>query len=241
MQFIAILEAVQSAMSGLPTMRVSAFRTFAQTAAPLAVTALWQGIAVACCPGNLPAPRAPHVCSASLYPLDFGLCRPGLPPVPSSSVARWRWLPRPSFLRPGRRRPPDHGCSWTSAGAWPSLPLWALASIVRAVDLAIHSFRLADFGRPPSPSNPAATSTTSTACLSRLPGRKPVQICTTQQSGSPQRDRLFRAAHPHSRSGFSRGSPRANSSRSCSMKPSTCAAATTGPISSRSFAWSSSL
>ena len=63
--------------------------------------------------------------------------------------------------------------------------LWAATSLFRAVDLAVHSFRLGKLWKTALPVEPDATLTSLLVRLTRVPGRRPVQICTTQQLDRP--------------------------------------------------------
>ncbi len=151
------------------------FQGFAQTVAPVAVTALWQGIAVtaalAVCLALAPRLSAAH--RFAVWSAGFAVVL-GLPFLPalafsattanasnSAVASRHAWLQLDS--------------RWTLVlGA-----LWLLASAVRAADLLIHSFRLRRLWTSATPLDSNID-----LAASRAPGRR-FQICTTPHIDRP--------------------------------------------------------
>ncbi len=161
-----------------------AFRSFAESAAPLAVTALWQGIAVAFALA-ICLHLAPRMSAAHRFVLWFSgfVALVGLPFVPFLSSLLAGAPAGASSGLPGATPSPwlQLDIRWTLAIA----AIWAAASIIRAVDLAIHSLRLRKFWKTATPIDLAESRGASLACLNRLPGRRPVQVCTTRQLDRP--------------------------------------------------------
>jgi beta-lactamase regulating signal transducer with metallopeptidase domain len=161
-----------------------AFRSLAESAAPLAVTALWQGIAVASALA-ICLRLAPRMSAAHRFLLWFSgfvalVCLPILPVLFSRTAAGSAGIPS--------------GLAGAPAGPWLQLDIrwslaiaaiWAAAAIVRAVDLAIHSLRLRKFWKTATPVDLAEITVASLACLNQLPGRRRVQVCTTRQLDRP--------------------------------------------------------
>ena len=119
---------------------IASFRTFAETAAPLAITALWQSVAITAALA-LCLKLAPRMTAAYRFALWFAafcvlVALPFLPqlsgPVPAGTALSA--LPRATSSGPLLHL----GLLWCMAIA----ALWLLASLLRAVDLLIHAFRL---------------------------------------------------------------------------------------------------
>jgi len=148
-----------------------AFLSFAQSAAPVAVTAVWQGIAItaalALCLQFAPRLSATH--RFAVWSAGFVVVA-GLPFLPalafsaisanasnSAAASPHAWL--------------QFDSRWTVVVA----AVWLLASAARATDLLLHSLRLRRLWRSATPIEPPATST---------PGRR-FQICTTPRIDRP--------------------------------------------------------
>lgn len=184
MPLIAILEAVQPAMPSAGD-AVSAFRTFAQTTAPLVVTALWQGIAIACalaiCLRVAPRMTAAHRFALWISGFIALVCLPFVPLLSHFTQSSPVAVISSGFAEAAVKPWVQLDIRWSLVIA----ALWALVSIIRTLDLALHSFRLFRLWKTAAPVEPAATSTTLIACLKQLPGRKQVQICTTRHLDRP--------------------------------------------------------
>lgn len=171
-------------LSGAVNVLSLAFRSIADSAAPLAVTALWQGIAVAFALA-ICLRLAPRMSAAHRFVLWFSgfvalVCLP--------------FVPFLSSLKTGGSTGASSGLPGAAPGPWLQLDIrwslaiaaiWATASIIRAVDLAIHSLRLRKFWKTATPIDLAESTIASLSCLNQLPGRRPVQVCTTRQLDRP--------------------------------------------------------
>ena len=119
--------------------------------------------------------------------------RSGLLALSPLSVFRSSPCFRISWLQAAAERIPP---AWPKLAAKPWLQLdirwslaiaalWAAASLFRAADLAIHSFRLGKLWKTALPVEPGDSADALLVRLTRVPGRRPVQICTTRQLDRP--------------------------------------------------------
>lgn len=184
MQLIAILDAIRWAIPGVGVTLPAGFRAFSQAAAPLVATALWQGVAVAAalavCLRLAPRMSAAHRFALWIAGFIALVCLP--------------FIPLLSHLMAASAASASAGLAETAAQPWLQLDirwslaiaaLWAATSLFRAADLAVHSFRLGKLWKTALPVEPDATLTSLLVRLTRVPGRRPVQICTTQQLDRP--------------------------------------------------------
>ncbi len=184
MHLVPALQALLSSSPATGLALTPGFRAFSQAAAPLVVTALWQGAAVALaltiCFRVAPRISAAHrfaiwfsgfiaLVSLPLFPLLAGLFA-AAPLGVSTGLAE---APVRPWLQLDIR--------WSLAIA----AIWVAASILRAVDLAIHSFRLRKLWKTALPVDLADSSVAALPHIHQLPGRAPVHICTTQQLDRP--------------------------------------------------------
>lgn len=148
-----------------------AFLSFAQSAAPVTVTALWQGIALAAalalCLQFAPRLSAAHRFTvwAAAFIVIAGL--PFLPAFAFSAISAN--ASNSTFASPHAWLQFDS--RWTVVVA----AVWLLASAARATDLLLHSFRLRSLWRSATSVNLAPT------CI---PGRR-FQVCTTPHIDRP--------------------------------------------------------
>ena len=178
----SIVLAVGGTLSGAAHEFPLAFRTFAETAAPLAVTALWQGIAVASALA-ICLRLAPRMSAAHRFFLWFSgfvavVCLPFLPFL-SSLIAG---VPSnvPAGLADASPRPwLQLDIRWSLAVA----AIWMAASIVRAIDLAVHSLRLRKLWKSAVPIDFAPTAAAPLAC--QLPGRRQCRSAPHRISTAP--------------------------------------------------------
>jgi len=183
MQLTAILDALQWAIPAFEKFP-AAFRAFSQASAPMVVTALWQGVVVASglaiCLRVAPRISAAHrfslwtACFVTLVCLPFGPSIAHLTSAASSSVSS-------SLVEDPIKPWLQLDIRWSLAIA----ALWAAASIFRAVDLAVHSFRLLQLWMSAIPAEPDGRLSFSLAALTGMRGRKPAQLCTTQHLDRP--------------------------------------------------------
>lgn len=184
MPLIAILDAIRSAIPGVGVALPAACRAFSQAAAPLVATALWQGVAVAAalavCLRLAPRMSAAHRFALWIAGFFALVCLPFIPLLSHLMAASAAIAPA--------------GLTETAAQPWLQLDihwsvaiaaLWAVTSLFRAADLAIHSFRLGKLWKTALPVEPDATLASLLVRLTHVPGRRPVQICTTQQLDRP--------------------------------------------------------
>jgi beta-lactamase regulating signal transducer with metallopeptidase domain len=174
----SIVLAVGGTLSGTAHQFAPAFRTFAETAAPLAVTALWQGIAVASALA-ICLRLAPRMSAAHRFVLWFSglvalVCLPFLPLLSTLFSAAPSSMP--AGLAGAAARPwLQLDIRWSLAVA----AIWVAASIVRALDLAVHSLRLRKLWKSAIPIDSEAAS-----LAFPLPGRR-MQVCTAPQLERP--------------------------------------------------------
>ena len=182
MQYVALT--IGWTLSGAAHTLSLAFRSFAQSAGPLAVTALWQGIAVASALA-ICLRLAPRISAAYRFVLWFSgfvalVCLPLVPLLSSLTTGGSAGVP--SSLAGVAAKPwLQLDIRWTVAIA----AIWAAASIIRAIDLAIHTLRLRKFFETATPIDLVGSAAASLSSLNSLPGRRPVQVCTTRQLDRP--------------------------------------------------------
>ncbi|HVZ84039.1 MAG TPA: M56 family metallopeptidase [Terracidiphilus sp.] len=144
---------------------LDAFQTFAQSAAPAAITSLWQGLAVAAALvlGLRLAPRITAAQRFLVWSAGFAV------------VAALPFLPVLTFTRTAAQvASPTPSAAWFELGSrWPRAiaALWLAASLFRIADLLLHVQRLRRLWRSASP--------VETACISRA------QVCTTPHLDRP--------------------------------------------------------
>lgn len=125
------------------------FRAIAETSAPLAITAIWQGIAVTAAVG-LCLKLAPRVTAAHRFVVWFTafgvlVALPFLPRHSGPASQGPALSALPSTAGPG---PILHfGVGWSLA----IVALWLLTSVFRAADLLLHSVRLRKLWRTATP------------------------------------------------------------------------------------------
>ena len=160
---------------------VAAFRAFSEPAATMAVTSVWQGAAVACCLAIClrVAPRtsaehrfaiwiAAFVTLVSLPFLAF------ISSFPTAVAASASYASSATAVRP-----------WLNIDARWSLviaALWATATLVRAADLVVHSFRLRKMWKSAVPINLEGRLN---GKLASVWARGPVEVCTTTMLQRP--------------------------------------------------------
>jgi hypothetical protein len=154
-------------------MFVDTLQSFASVAAPIAVTALWQGIIVASALA-LCLRVAPRISAAHRF-IIWGAGFVALAALP--------FLPKLWGVAPaGMISGASAGEAVVSAKPWLSLDLrwslaigtfWILASLIRASDLAIHSYRLRRLWKSALPVEV------------RTRGRRRAEICTTTELDRP--------------------------------------------------------
>ena len=178
MPLTTLIHAFQGAMPAAVDSLSAAFRVSSQQAAAVAVAAIWQGALVACglaiflrlAPRTSAANRfaawaAAFITLASL-PL-FSL----IPNISASVVAGVPFATPEAVSRP-----------WLSIDSRWSLiiaALWVAAALVRAGDLAIHSFRLRKLWKDAIPVNIDSRLSSMLAGTPAAWHRGPVQVCTT--------------------------------------------------------------
>ncbi len=183
MQPTAIYDAMQffAAFARIVHSLPNAFLAFAHSAGPMVVTALWQSAAVAIglsiCLRLAPRISAAHrfaLWSAAFAALVF---LPALPMLSHFTSAPALALSSGSTLTTVR--------PWLQFDARWSLAIalvWAAASLFRALDLAVHSFRLRALWKSAVPVESGCTPGPS---LPTLHSRAPVQLCTTDDLDRP--------------------------------------------------------
>ncbi|MFZ0745716.1 MAG: M56 family metallopeptidase [Terracidiphilus sp.] len=181
----AILEAVRWSIPHVEAALPAAFRAFSRAAAPLAVAAFWQGIAIASslaiCLRLAPRMSAAH--RFALWTSGF-IALVSLPFLPL--LSNFMAGNAPAAASVGLPQAPPQ--AWLQMDIRWSLAiavLWVAASLFRAVDLVIHSLRLRKLWQSASPVELAASQGASLTRLQNMPGRRPVQICTTHKLDRP--------------------------------------------------------
>ena len=184
MQLIAILEAVQRAIPSIGDALLVDFHAFSQAAAPIFVNALWQGAAVASglaiCLRLAPRMSAAHRFALWVAGFVALVCLPFLPLFSHFMAATPAGIPS-SMAQASATPWLQLDIRWSLAIA----ALWAVASLFRAVDLAIHSFRLRKLWKAAIPVEPGDGLTFSLAGLSAFGVAGRCSLCTTQQLNRP--------------------------------------------------------
>jgi beta-lactamase regulating signal transducer with metallopeptidase domain len=180
MQLFMIINALEHASPALAARFAADLQAFSASLATTALTALWQGAAVACglaiCLCLAPRLTAAHrfaVWAASFMAL---LTLPFLPSFQHVSVgvsASAESLPARPLLQLDPR--------WTLVIA----ALWLLASTLRAADLAVHAVRLRKLWQAAVPIAPGDVVTPALLASAALRARGPVEICTTHSLERP--------------------------------------------------------
>ena len=184
MHLIPTLEAIRWAFPAISNALSPGFRAFSQAAAPLVVTALWQGAAVALAL-TICFRVAPRISAAHRFAIWFSgfialVCLPLFPLLAGLSAAA------PLGISSGLVEAPARpwlqlDIRWSLAIA----AMWVATSILRAVDLAIHSYRLRKLWKTALPIDLAGSTIAPLSCLNEMPGRAQVRVCTTRQLDRP--------------------------------------------------------
>jgi beta-lactamase regulating signal transducer with metallopeptidase domain len=152
----------------------TAWHSFAQSAAPVAVTALWQGIAIAAalavCLKLAPRISAAHrfaVWAAAFVALVALPFLPILARISSTGAAA---------ISNSAAASPTAFIHLDLRWSLPIALLWLIASILRAADLLIHSLRLRKLWRSATPIDPTPIGT---------PAFRRVEICSTKYLDRP--------------------------------------------------------
>ena len=180
MHLIAVLQFAPHALESAPISLLAAWRAFSQFAAALALTAVWQGAAVAL--GLALCLRLAPRCAARHR---FALWGAGFAVLVALEILPflWHWLPAQALSSAAPLAAPAH--PWLQlSSTWGLViaALWLAASFYRAADLAIHSVKLRQLWRTAEPVQ------IDPASLPRSIGRlalRPIQICTTRQLERP--------------------------------------------------------
>ncbi|MDE3188608.1 MAG: M56 family metallopeptidase [Acidobacteriota bacterium] len=181
MQPSAIIDALPWAMSAAGDALSAAFSAFSQGAAPILATAFWQGIVVA---SGLAiclrlAPRMPAAQRFAVWASGF------------ATLVALPFVPLLSHLTFAASNGVAIGAAETSTKPWLQLDmrwslalaaLWLAASVFRAAELALHSFRLRKLWKTATPIEPCISGTSSQGGMR---GRMQVQLCTTQELDRP--------------------------------------------------------
>jgi beta-lactamase regulating signal transducer with metallopeptidase domain len=181
MQWILIADAFRAALAGTGSRLAATFVAFAHAAAPMAVSALWQGAAVAVAL-VLCLRLAPHISAAhrfAVWAAGFAVVV-GLPflPLPVHSDAASVSMASP--LQGPAARP------WLQLDSrWGFLiaALWITASALRAAQLGFHSLRLRKLWKSAAPVDPGGSLRSLLAAAS--PARRSIQLCTTLELDRP--------------------------------------------------------
>lgn len=175
--FDLVLHAIEGAGSLLPV----GGRALSQSAAAMAVTAAWQGAAVALGLGLCLrfAPRSPARHRFALWAAGYGtLVALQLLPLISPFFSSQLFAAPVTAATAAAVAPVSHPWLQLSAG-WSILiaSLWLVASLYRAADLALHSFHLRKLWKTAVPVElePSASLQYSL----HQEGRRPIQVCTT--------------------------------------------------------------
>jgi beta-lactamase regulating signal transducer with metallopeptidase domain len=184
MQPSAIIDAIPWTMPAASDALSAAFRAFSQVAAPLVVTAFWQGLVVASALAislRL-VPRIPAAQRFTVWAAGFAalVALPFAPLLSHFSNAAASGVP--AGLPEASTRPwLQLDMRWSLAIA----ALWLAASVFRAVDLAVHSVRLRKLWKTATPIEPCISRPSSQAGKSGMGHRAQVQVCSTQQLDRP--------------------------------------------------------
>jgi beta-lactamase regulating signal transducer with metallopeptidase domain len=151
-----------------------------QTAGTILLTAIWQSAVLAACLAVCIrlVPRANAAHRFLIWTAGFvaAICLPFLP-LMTHFVARTVAISSGSFAHEVATPLLRLDLRWSILLAY----LWAAASLYRAVDLVIHSLRLRQLWKSASPVEADARYALSLT----IPGRKPAELCTTNQLERP--------------------------------------------------------
>jgi beta-lactamase regulating signal transducer with metallopeptidase domain len=184
MPWSSVIAAVRELFFLIGASGACALRAFSEAAAPVAVTALWQGILVASCLAVVLL-FVPRISAQHRFLLCSAACM-ALVSLPFLSL-----LSKHSAFAtaPGT----SNGLSAVAAHPWLQLDqrwslliasLWIVASAILAIDLVLHSLRLRKLWTRAIPTDaqvPAAESLNPTGVIRR----RTTQICTTQDLDRP--------------------------------------------------------
>ncbi len=231
MQLHAITAAVSWVLGDNHDGFPAAFAQFAQAASPVALAAVWQGavVALGLVAGIHLAPRVTAAYRFAAWTAGFAVVA-ALPFLPfvihliSGSDAAMQ-------LSVAAAASPRTLFQFDSRWALVIGALWLTASALRATQLAFHIRRLRYLWKT---STPIAGSDLPASLVASIPASRPVEICTTRLLDRPSVIGFF-APRILVQSGSSLASLSRSFGRWFCMRPSTCAVATTGPISCRSF------
>ena len=162
---------------------LAVWQLFARAAAPAVVTALWQGAAVALglavCLRM--APRIPAAQRFAAWAAGFAVLL-ALPLLPT--FTHFLMVAAPSGAAGVLPAVPAHPLLQLNLRLGMALgALWALATAVRGVDLAMHSLRLRRLWKNAIPVEDSRLSVD--LHTTGMGGRKPVELCTTQELDRP--------------------------------------------------------
>ncbi len=169
----------------------AAFGAFTRSSAPAAVAALWQGAAVALALA-ISLRLAPRVSAAhrfAAWAAGFAIVA-GLPFLPLLRFNSGAHIAAAAPLQAAAARP------WfqlDSRWGFAIAALWLAASVLRAAGLGLHSLRLRKLWKTATPIQRCSRAGSESFCA---PPHRDLQHAPSRPS---QRDRLFRAAHSHSR------------------------------------------
>ena len=182
MYFIAFFDSALRAIEGAGDWLPAVWHAFCRSAAPSAVSALWQGVAVASgltiCLRIAPRMSAAH---------RFAAWTAGF-----TALAILPFLPFLSSFTAGTAQGVSSSAAASAARPWIELSLrwsvvlaamWLAASVLRAVDLAIHSLRLRKLWKNAIPIE--GDNDHMNPHMAAMWGRRQVRICTTQQLERP--------------------------------------------------------
>jgi beta-lactamase regulating signal transducer with metallopeptidase domain len=156
----------------------AAFRAFSQVSAPAAVTALWQGAAVALtlalCLRLAPRVSAAHRFAAWAAGFAVAASLPFLPLLAHFNAGAHIAAAAP--LQAAAAKPWFQLDSrWGLAIA----ALWLTASVLRAAGLGLHSFRLRKLWKTATPIHDDAS------LAAKISARRPIEICSTRHLDRP--------------------------------------------------------
>ena len=158
---------------------------FAETAAPVAVAALWQGAAIALvlavCLG-LTSRAKFHIGAAQ----RFGLWAAAFAVVVGLGFLPWLARGTAGAIRANALQGASAAAPWLRIDdrwAFAIAALWLVASLVRAASLAVHSLHLRRLWNSASPI--AADAKLRVLLTAASPTRRPIELCTTRKLDRP--------------------------------------------------------
>jgi beta-lactamase regulating signal transducer with metallopeptidase domain len=181
MQWILIADAFRAALAGAGSHLTAAFAALAQSAAPVAMTALWQGaaIAVALVLSLRLAPRVSAAHRFAAWAVGFAVVV-GLPFLPlfahSSSAAVAGTLPLEAM-------PARPWLQLDSRWGFFIAALWLAASAFRTVQLAFHLIHLRKVWTTATPVE--ADESLRSLLIANSPARRAIELCTTREIDRP--------------------------------------------------------